>query len=275
MQFFSKNQKRQGSPVDQEKNSTYAEKPKQPSKLKRLNNFWLAMVIGLGLTLVAFEWRTPENGIDQTDDTFWEDQEYVTEIIPVTMRKPEKVELSEPRTKTSSSGILHDVKIDDGEFEDRRKKELSKYNTSFNDQIDDDLFNDDNDGDDVTIIGDPFSIPIELESTMPLFCNCAHLTAKEDKEQCNYLEIQKFLQKNLRYPVRLKDEGKQGIAVVEYVVDQQGKIANVAVKNPTEKAFAKEAERVVKLLPCMKPAKQHNRSVAVTYKIPIRFVLKN
>lgn len=248
------------------------DKPKPPSRLKVLNNFWLSLVVGLSVTLVAFEWRQEDF---HESNEIWCDFESpeMPEMIPITVRKAEKVELSEPLAKKKSiSKNFSDFKIVDP-FEKKFLEHLGAHNDFDPDNLGNNFGEEDID--DVDISGNPFSIPIKAESMLPLFCDCAHLPTKAEQEACNNEQIQRFLHKNLRYPRREKDLGKEGTAVVNYVVDQNGNVTDVRVENNTESGFKEEAKRVVRTLPCMKPAKQYNQNVAVRYRIPIRFVLRN
>ncbi len=66
--------------------------------------------------------------------------------------------------------------------------------------------------------------------------------------------------------------GKQRI-MVNFKIDNTGKITNIRAKTPFE-SLEKEAIRVVSLLPNMEPGEQDGKQVAVLYSLPIIFELK-
>ncbi len=263
--------KENGQP--KEKQPSVINKPKPPSRLKNLSHFWLALVVGLAFTLVAFEYRIDKDYIIIDLPVPFEDPE-MPELIPITVQKPEKVELPEPSSKPKATpSKFLDFKVVD----DYQQKFIEDLGASkdFDPSAVPDLFGDEGDEGDVDIVGDPFAATIEAESMLPLFCDCADLPTKWEQEACNNEKIQLFLRQNLRFPVREREQGKSGTATVNYVVDRNGIISEVKVENQTEPGFAREAIRVVKQLPCMKPAKQYNQNVAVRYRIPIKFKLRN
>ncbi len=260
---------------DQKIAKSIIDKPKPPSRLKVLNHFWLALVIGLSVTLVAFEWRISKEYVIVDTGIGLEVPE-MPELIPITVRKAKKIELSEPiANKKRISKNFADFKVIDDDGYKAKLLDMLGSESNFDPNDIGDFSDEEPDEGDVDIAGNPFSVAMESESMLPLFCECAHLPTKVAREACNNEKIQVFLHKNLRYPRQEKDQGKQGTALVNYIVDENGKVTEVTIENNTEYGFKKEAKRVVESLPCMKPAKQYNRNVAVRYRIPIRFVLRN
>ena len=262
-----KNQSNNSNPI-----SSVLNKPKIPSKLKLQNHFWLSIVVGLAITLVAFEWRSEKEYVIIDTGIPMEETEF-PDIIQTKHKK--KIALSDPILEPVNNPNTNEINIVIDTYTISFVEGLKSKKAFDPDSFDpDDLFTEET-GDDVDIVGNPFNVAMISESSLPLFCVCAHLRTKLEQEQCNNQELNRFLQKNLRYPAYLKDRGKQGTVIVNYVVDVNGNIADISVLNAPELGFANEATRVVKTLPCMKPAKQYNRNVAVSYRIPIRFVLRN
>ena len=77
------------------------------------------------------------------------------------------------------------------------------------------------------------------------------------------------------YPERDYDNGKQGTALIEFVIDENGNITNVKPleNNRATEDMKKAAEKAVKKLPQLIPAKQGDRNVRIKYAIPITFKL--
>jgi protein TonB len=87
-------------------------------------------------------------------------------------------------------------------------------------------------------------------------------------------ELMLYLSRNIKYPVRAKELGIQGIVYVEFVVDEYGHITNVQILRGIGGGCDEEAARVIAGMPRWTPGKQSGRSVKVQYRLPIHFTLK-
>jgi protein TonB len=58
-----------------------------------------------------------------------------------------------------------------------------------------------------------------------------------------------------------------------FKIDKEGKVIGIKVKAP-HKSLEKEAERILKMLPVMKPGKQRGKEVTVKYTLPMRIDVK-
>jgi protein TonB len=86
-------------------------------------------------------------------------------------------------------------------------------------------------------------------------------------------ELTKFLSKNLRYPPAARENGIEGRVVLQFVVDESGKISDIQVLRDIGGGTAEEAERVVRMMPPWKAGKQNGNPVKVYYKLPVTFKL--
>ncbi|MBK6483849.1 MAG: energy transducer TonB [Chitinophagaceae bacterium] len=86
-------------------------------------------------------------------------------------------------------------------------------------------------------------------------------------------ELIKYLQKNLRYPAAARENGIEGKVVLQFVVDESGKISDLQVVRDIGGGCAEEATRVVKNMPPWKPGKQNGNAVKVYFKLPVTFKL--
>lgn len=80
---------------------------------------------------------------------------------------------------------------------------------------------------------------------------------------------------NLRYPPEAMEKNIQGTVILQFVVDEKGKVTDPKVMRSRHPALDAEALRVVKLLGTFTPGKQTGKPVSVYYTLPIRFKLKN
>lgn len=87
-------------------------------------------------------------------------------------------------------------------------------------------------------------------------------------------ELRKFIAKSVRYPEVAQQNGIQGKVYVTFVVEKDGSVARMKVVRGVDPSLDKEALRVVSSLPKWTPGKLKGRAVAVTYTVPISFVLQ-
>ncbi|MEA3495371.1 MAG: energy transducer TonB [Bacteroidota bacterium] len=83
-----------------------------------------------------------------------------------------------------------------------------------------------------------------------------------------------FLRDNIKYPEMERDNGIQGLVVVSFIVEKNGKLTNIKILGGQTPNLNNEAKRVVRLMPNWKPGKQRGKSVRVTINLPIRFTLR-
>jgi protein TonB len=87
------------------------------------------------------------------------------------------------------------------------------------------------------------------------------------------VELLKYLQKNLRYPAAARENGIEGKVVLQFVVDESGKISEIQTVRDIGGGCAEEAIRVVRSMPPWKAGKQNGNAVKVYFKLPVTFKL--
>ncbi len=83
----------------------------------------------------------------------------------------------------------------------------------------------------------------------------------------------KYLGDQIRYPRQAIEEKREGVVLVTFVVERDGKITGARVRSGIGGGCEKEALRVVKGMPAWVPGKQGGKTVRVQYDLPIRFTL--
>ena len=84
--------------------------------------------------------------------------------------------------------------------------------------------------------------------------------------------LNSFLIKNINYPVMAKIRGLQGIVITEFIVEKDGSISNVKVRESSgHRILDKEAVRVMKLMPNWSPGTVDGKPVRVKFSLPIEF----
>ncbi|GGZ83271.1 energy transducer TonB [Algibacter mikhailovii] len=104
---------------------------------------------------------------------------------------------------------------------------------------------------------------------VPVFPGCEDLSKAQTK-QCFQQKMQEHVNAHFNYPQMALDLGMQGRVSVMFIIDSKGYITGVRSRGP-DKILEKEAERIIKKLPQMKPGKQRGKPVKVAYAIPIFF----
>ena len=108
---------------------------------------------------------------------------------------------------------------------------------------------------------------------MPRFPGCED-QANEKKVGCASSKMFNFLRTNIQYPELAKAEGKEGRAVVSFVVDKSGKIRDIEVVKDPGNDMGTEAKRVVEKFPIWVPGLLKGNKVNVKFIIPVTFKLK-
>jgi protein TonB len=83
--------------------------------------------------------------------------------------------------------------------------------------------------------------------------------------------LQEYLNKNAYYP---KTATKSGTVYVQFTVEKDGKVTNVAVLKGLEPILDNEALRVIRMMPAWIPATIYGKPTAMKYNLPIKFSVK-
>ncbi len=106
---------------------------------------------------------------------------------------------------------------------------------------------------------------------VPIFPGCEK-EAKEDRLACFNKRMRRHIVRNFRYPKAAQEMGAEGKVNVFFKIDVDGRIANFQMRG-TSPAFEKEAQRIIRKLPRMKPGRHNGKPARVGFSIPINFQL--
>ena len=112
-------------------------------------------------------------------------------------------------------------------------------------------------------------VPFTIIEDVPVFPGCKG--SKKELKSCFNKKMQKHFQRkfNTDLPNDLGiSPGKKGIIML-FKIDKIGNIIDIKAKAPHPK-LQKEAIRIIKLLPKMKPGRQRGKAVGVKYTLPMR-----
>ena len=87
-------------------------------------------------------------------------------------------------------------------------------------------------------------------------------------------ECLNFLARNVKYPTKAQEAGKQGRVIVQFIVQKDGSLSDLHVLRPVDPWLDAEAIRVIGSMPKWKPGMQDGQAVAVKYTLPVTFALE-
>lgn len=113
---------------------------------------------------------------------------------------------------------------------------------------------------------------------MPRFPGCENKPSKKEKEECAQKAMLEFIYANIKYPPIARENGVEGRAVVQFVVEKDGSIKDIKVVRDIGGGCGDEAARVVELMnkKGLKwiPGKQRGQPVRVQFNLPVQFKLQ-
>lgn len=84
-----------------------------------------------------------------------------------------------------------------------------------------------------------------------------------------YDSLYQYFKKHLMYPQ--EHDSIEGIVMVSFMIDRDGKVQNIRVQHSMTEAFAQEAVKLITNMPPWQPATMNTLPVASTVSIPIKF----
>lgn len=118
-------------------------------------------------------------------------------------------------------------------------------------------------------------IPFNRIEKVPVFPGCEKANTNEERKKCFSKKVTKLIQKKFN-PNLASDYGLSGFQriYVQFKIDKTGKITEIKTRAP-HSVLEKEAERVVKKIPIMKPGLQRGKPVEVLFDLPIVFKVED
>jgi protein TonB len=87
--------------------------------------------------------------------------------------------------------------------------------------------------------------------------------------------MMRFISENLQYPPAAQENGIQGRAICQFVIEKDGSITDiVVVRTSGHASLDEEAIRVISRMPNWEPGKQRGKPVRVKYTVPVNFRLQ-
>lgn len=110
---------------------------------------------------------------------------------------------------------------------------------------------------------------------MPRFSGCEDIDgSKEDVIKCAEERMLNFIYDNLVYPAKARENKIEGMVVVQFVIEESGKLTDAKVVRDIGAGCADATMDVIKMMPDWVPGMQRGNTVRVLYTLPVRFKLE-
>ncbi len=246
---------------------------------KRTKNSFIYFQVGLIATMLVVLFILEFN---------FENKKYKAKYIPIDEISQEvafvynPAPVTKPQTTTKPlvvnvPKVAHTFKVtkEEPKKEDDNTKLASQDNPSDNQNNTNSNSNPNDNPGDTGKVTNPEPPSVFTVEQLPMFPACKGLSRAEQKA-CFDEQLAKVIVKHLVYPEDDLENGKQGVAQVEFIIDENGTITNVVALNNKRATFEMQeaAEKAVKRIPKLIPAKQGDKSVRIKYSIPVVFKIR-
>ena len=222
--------------------------PKADLENKKIMAVLIGLVMALGIMYIAFEWS--QNEITVYEEALQGPVEIDEEMVEVTFREETPPPPPPPQPETVLSDII-DIQDNEAEVE----------TTDFNSE---------DEADARVEIQAPIAPPEEEEEEQVIHIRVEKMPEFPGGQDA----LNRYLVRNIKYPLLAQENGIQGRVVCQFVVNSDGSIVDIAVVRGVEESLDKEAIRVIQSMPKWTPGRQGGKSVRVKYTLPIRFKLQ-
>ena len=80
-----------------------------------------------------------------------------------------------------------------------------------------------------------------------------------------------FMVKNIKYPAEARNRGIQGMVIISFIVEKDGKITNITVLREPGAGTGDEARRLVSAMPNWEPGLKNGQPARVRIQLPVSF----
>ena len=222
--------------------------PKADLESKKLTFTLIGLVITLFVIWRVFEYKTYDK---QMSDFAQQKVEVIEEeMVEITKQEQPKVQPPQPKPQVTKIEVVED----DVEVEDE---------IDINAEVDQN-----------EVIEEYEFTPPEIEEEEIVEAEIFKVVEEMPEFPGGSAKLMEYIQKNIKYPMMARESDIQGRVFVNFVVEPDGSISNVAVLRGIGGGCDEEAVRVVNSMPKWKPGKQRGSAVRCAYTVPIIFKLQ-
>ena len=223
---------------------------------QKSTNILIGYVLSLALMFVAFEYTQREVKVVEEGKIY--DFKMEEDMIPITHQ--EEMMAPPPAAAPTVREFLNEVE-DDTELPEEEIQTAEEVNQAITTVV--------GTGAPTAVVSGPGGPGVEADDDDRIF-DVVEENAQfpGGDEAC-----MKWLQDHIKYPQICIEQSVQGRVQVGFVVNRDGSIVDVKILRSPDPNLSKEAERVVKMMPKWKPAKQGNKTVRSRFNLPVNFRL--
>lgn len=223
---------------------------------QKSTNILIGYVLSLALMFVAFEYTQREVKVVEEGKIY--DYRIDEDMIPITHQ--EETMAPPPAAAPTVMEVINEVE-DDTELPEEEIQTTEEVNQAITTVV--------GTGAPSAVVSGPVGPVVEADDDDRIF-DVVEENAQfpGGDEAC-----MKWLQEHIKYPQICIEQNVQGRVYVGFVVNRDGSIVDVKIIKSPDNNLSKEAERVVKLMPKWKPAKQGNKTVRSRFNLPVNFRL--
>ena len=224
---------------------------------KRGTFFVLGIIMALSLLFVSLEYTSKE--FDSfLDDEYLDDLAQDFELLP-SMDEEEEIETASPQERTTV--LTENIKVTE-----EVPSEID--NTSIPTPLIEQEVTEDMTNEKETDEQTPPNVAEQAEEPIQF-----RIVEQYPEFPGGMTEYMKWLTRNLRYPDIARSQKIQGKVVVQFIVNQDGTIADAKVVKSVNPHLDREAMRVIRMMPSWKPGIQDNKPCKTMVAVPIVFKL--
>ena len=223
---------------------------------QKSTNILIGYVLSLALMFVAFEYTQREVKVVEEGKIY--DFKMEEDMIPITHQ--EEMMAPPPAAAPTVMEVINEVE-DDTELPEEEIQTAEEVNQAITTVV--------GTGAPTAVVSGPVGPVVEADDDDRIF-DVVEENAQfpGGDEAC-----MKWLQEHIKYPQICIEQNVQGRVQVGFVVNRDGSIVDVKILRSPDPNLSKEAERVVKMMPKWKPARQGNKTVRSRFTLPVMFRL--
>ena len=236
--------------------------------------FNIGMIASLAITTLAFSWTNfdakpniPDDALEMEEDIEQEPPRTAEPPPPpppppppVIEEVPEELIEEEETPDFADMDIDEDESVDVQEEEDEPEEEEEPEVQDVEEEPEEETI-------------------FKVVEDMPRFPGCEGKgLGKAELKKCAEEKMLEFIYGNIKYPAVARENGIEGRAIIQFVVQKDGTVQDIKVVRDPGGGTGKEAERVIKMMNSMPkkwiPGRQRGKPVKVQYTLPVKFSLQ-
>ena len=223
---------------------------------QKSTNILIGYVLSLALMFVAFEYTQRE--VKVVDEGKIYDFKMEEDMIPITHQEEQMA--PPPAAAPTVMEVINEVE-DDTELPEEEIQTTEEVNQAITTVV--------GTGAPTAVVSGPVGPVVEADDDDRIFDVVEENAQFPGGDEACMM----WLHEHIKYPQICIEQNVQGRVQVAFVVNRDGSIVDVKVMRSPDPNLSKEAERVVKMMPKWKPAKQGNKTVRSRFNLPVNFRL--